>query len=233
VSARFTIARDIHDALERLSALHRRVCPRQVLGVRMGLHARERLDVRPTPDERRLLAIVETDGCFADGVSVATGCSLGRRSLRLIDQGKVATTVVDLWTGRAIRLSPHPLVRASASAYAPAAASPWQAQLLAYRVMPVDELLRTEAVEVSIPLTSLVGPLSPRRSCAACGEEVLDHFQATVGDLGLCRGCAGQAYFTRAAAVREGVALAAFSLDSGEPVSANPAGPPAEARESI
>ena len=45
--------------------------------------------------DKRLYTFVETDGCFADGVMVATGCSLGHRTLRLIDYGKVAATFVD------------------------------------------------------------------------------------------------------------------------------------------
>jgi formylmethanofuran dehydrogenase subunit E len=36
-----------------------------------------------------------TNGCFADGLSVATGCWLGRRTLRLVDCGRVGVTAVD------------------------------------------------------------------------------------------------------------------------------------------
>src|SRR3712207_7090667 len=50
-------------------------------------------------------SFVETDGCFADGVSVATGCWLGRRTLRLVDHGKVAATFMDTLTERAVRRS--------------------------------------------------------------------------------------------------------------------------------
>ena len=53
----------------------------------------------PLPQkDKRLLTFVETDGCFADGVSVATGCWLGRRTMRLVDYGKVAATFVDTHT---------------------------------------------------------------------------------------------------------------------------------------
>ena len=57
------------------------------------------------------LVIIETDGCFADGIEVSTGNSLGHRSLRIVDLGKVAVTFTDLKTGRSIRLSPAPGVR--------------------------------------------------------------------------------------------------------------------------
>jgi formylmethanofuran dehydrogenase subunit E len=60
-----------------------------VLGVRIGLAAGEALDLDLPRADKRLLMLVETDGCFADGVSVATGCWLGRRTLRLVDYGRV------------------------------------------------------------------------------------------------------------------------------------------------
>lgn len=75
-------------ALARLAGRHRHLCPRQVLGVRMGLYAAERLGLPVPQDDKRLVAFVETDGCFADGVGAATGCWLGRRTMRLLDYGK-------------------------------------------------------------------------------------------------------------------------------------------------
>jgi formylmethanofuran dehydrogenase subunit E len=63
--------------LQQSAALHRHLCPRQVLGVRMGLYAAELLGLALPQSDKRLFTIVETDGCFADGVSVATGCTLG------------------------------------------------------------------------------------------------------------------------------------------------------------
>jgi formylmethanofuran dehydrogenase subunit E len=58
---------------QQLTHYHRNLCPRQVSGVRMGLHAAEILDLEP----RQRFATVETDGSFADAISVATGCWLG------------------------------------------------------------------------------------------------------------------------------------------------------------
>jgi formylmethanofuran dehydrogenase subunit E len=86
--------------LARLGELHPRLCPRQVLGARIGLQAGALLGLDLPRADKRLLALVETDGCFADGVSVATGCWLGRRTLRLLDYGRVAAMLVDISTGR-------------------------------------------------------------------------------------------------------------------------------------
>src|SRR5436190_15054933 len=103
--------------------LHRHLCPRQVLGVRMGLLASEALDLDlpQAPRSKRLLTIVETDGCIADGIAVATNCWVGQRTLRVEDYGKVAATFVDTQTQRALRIVPRGDARLLARAYAPEA----------------------------------------------------------------------------------------------------------------
>lgn len=78
------------DDLLTLSATHHhKICPRQVLGVRIGLLAGRLLEMPSPQPEKRLLAIAETDGCFVDGISAATGCYVGRRTLRIEDYGKL------------------------------------------------------------------------------------------------------------------------------------------------
>ena len=78
----------IAELLRQSAALHRHLCPCQVLGVHMGCWAGELLDLELPQADKRLLTIVETDGCFTDGVAVATGCRVGRRTLRIEDYGK-------------------------------------------------------------------------------------------------------------------------------------------------
>ena len=109
---------DIDTLLERSAALHRHLCPRQVLGVRTGLLAARLLDLPLPQDDKRVFAFVETDGCYADGVSVAAGCWLGKRTLRLFDRGKVAATLADTHTGRAFRIATCSRASCSCSAVA-------------------------------------------------------------------------------------------------------------------
>src|SRR5689334_13290713 len=118
--------------LENSAALHRHICPRQVLGVRMGMWAAELLSLELPQENKRLLTIVETDGCFSDGVAVATNCWVGRRTMRVEDYGKVAATFIDTQTGVAWRMAPHPDARSQAAPYAPEAKNRWQAMLLGY-----------------------------------------------------------------------------------------------------
>jgi formylmethanofuran dehydrogenase subunit E len=188
-------APDLAVFLEESAALHRHLCPRQVLGVRMGLYAGVLLNLEVPQQKKRLYTFVETDGCFADGVSVATNCWLGRRTMRLIDYGKVAATFVDTATGRAVRIWPHPAARTLASAYAPAAQNRWQAYLAAYQVMPDQALLCARFVELSIDMKALISRNGVRVACERCGEEVINGREVQDNGVVLCQSCAAGGYF--------------------------------------
>ncbi len=177
--------------LERSAAMHDHLCPRQVLGVRMGLLAREWLDVDETWHHKRLFVFVETDGCFADGVSVATNCWLGHRTMRLVDQGKVAATFVDTDTGRSVRIVPHPLSRLRAEVYALDAPGRWHAQRDGYQMMPTDELLRARWVALAVNIRDIISEPKGRSVCAGCGEEIINHREIVMNGLPCCRSCAG------------------------------------------
>jgi formylmethanofuran dehydrogenase subunit E len=186
----------VDEAIARLAPLHDHVCPRQVLGVRIGLHAAALLGAPVPQADKRLVAFVETDGCFADAVTAATGCSLGHKTMRLVDHGKVAAVLLDTATGRAVRVWPHEQARAWAAAFAPNAPDRWHAQLAGYRTMPAETLLRSAFVAVAAPRgRSPVHP-PPRVACAACGEEVMNG-REVVGPEGVrCRACVGERYWS-------------------------------------
>lgn len=182
--------------LDELATLHRHLCPRQVLGARIGLYAGDLLGVVLPRDDKRLLVFVETDGCFADSVSVATGCWLGHRTLRLVDVGKAAATIVDTATGHAIRVWPHPDARVRASRYAPGAPDRWHAQRDGYRVMPVEELLQAEPVALTLDLDAVRSRPGRRVVCAVCREDVINERHVARAQVVLCRPCAdGSDYY--------------------------------------
>ena len=184
----------LESLLEACASLHHHLCPRQVLGVRMGSLAGRWLGL-PTPQtDKRLLVIMETYGCAADGVSVATGCWVGRRTMRILDFGKVAATFVDTLTERAVRIAPHSNSRQQAVRYAPDAQDRWQAYLIGYQRMPDAELFKTEAVVLTLPLAKLLSREGYRVRCQACGEEIFNEREVRSHDLVLCRSCAGEIY---------------------------------------
>jgi formylmethanofuran dehydrogenase subunit E len=177
------------------SALHRHLCPRQVLGVRMGMLAAELLGLDLPQYDKRLLTIVETDGCFTTGVSVATNCWVGRRTLRVEDYGKVAATFVDTTGGASVRVVPHAEARQRAAAYAPEACNKWEAMLLGYQRMALVELFAWQPVALVTPVEALISRAGHRAHCDRCGEEILNEREIIAGESTLCRPCALGGYY--------------------------------------
>lgn len=183
------------ELLRQSAALHNHLCPRQVLGVRMGILAADLLGLSLPQSEKRLLTIVETDGCFADGVATATGCWVGHRTLRVVDYGKVAATFVDSRTGAAVRVAPHPLARERAPDYASGAHGHWESYLLGYQRMPVDLLFRWQPVALTEDVRSIISHPKARATCTRCGEEIVNKREVVHGGSMLCRACADGAYY--------------------------------------
>jgi formylmethanofuran dehydrogenase subunit E len=188
------------ELLEISSAQHRHLCPRQVLGVRMGLYAGELLGLELPQTDKRLYTIVETDGCGADGISVATNCWVGRRTLRVEDLGKVAATFVDTLTGRSLRLVPRPEARRAARELVTEAQNAWEAQLLGYQRLPAEAMFSVQPVRLTTPVEALISHAGHRVVCEHCGEEVMNEREVEVDGVILCRTCAGSAYYVPAEA---------------------------------
>ena len=182
---------DLEELLQESAALHDHLCPRQVLGVRTGLLAARLFGLDLPLADKHLFAFVETDGCYADGISVATGCRLGHRTMRLVVFGKVACTLVDTHVDRALRIAPRPEARGHALLIAPGEANSWHAQLAAYRTMPDDDLLGVQVVRLSVPLDAILSRPGLRVRCAACGEEIMNEREVCSEGRTLCRSCAG------------------------------------------
>ena len=185
----------LDDCLRASASHHRQLCPRQVLGVRMGLLAGRLLGLDLPRRDRQLLVILEVDGCTVDGVVAATGCSPGHRTLRIEDYGKVAGTFVDAHTGQAVRLVPHPQARAHAASLSSRASTRWQAQLIGYQRIRDEDLFLAQPVTVIASLERLLSHSGARDRCQGCGEEILNERQVDLGDSIICRACAGYAYY--------------------------------------
>jgi formylmethanofuran dehydrogenase subunit E len=188
----------LEEILKTSAARHSHLCPRQVLGARIGLAGAQALDLDLRLRNRRLLIILETDGCFADGIEAATGCSVGHRTLRVEDYGKIAATFVDVRSGKAVRVAPVWDARERAVAYSQGEPRHYFAQLAAYQVMPDTELLSIQEVNLNGSVAELVGRPGARVSCDLCGEEIINGREITQGEMRLCQACAHGAYYQAA-----------------------------------
>ena len=187
------------ELLEQSAAMHHHLCPRQVLGVRMGMLAGELLDLDLPQTDKRLFVFMETDGCTADGVAVARERCVGRRTMRMVDFGKVAATFVDTFSGAAVRIHPHPASRCEPSR---------RARCPRPLACPVARLpepsggrhRRRVPVYLTVDLAPMVSRNGLRGACAACGEEISNGREVMREGLELCRGGAGEAYYMPAPA---------------------------------
>ncbi len=186
---------DLRTLLEISSSRHTHLCPRQVLGVRIGQAGAKALGMEIPRLDKRMLVILETDGCFADGVEVATGCTVGHRTLRIEDYGKIAATFIEVKTGRAFRLAPSLDVRARAQFYAPDECRHYFAQLEGYQRMPIDELFTLQEVALTTPIQEIVSRPGVRVNCEICGEEIINEREIYRDHLTLCKGCATPSYY--------------------------------------
>jgi len=183
--------RSLEELLHESTAIHGHHCAGQVLGVRMATVGCREVGIDEPKGCKKLIVYVEMDRCATDAVQAVTGCSLGKRTLKFLDYGKMAVTFVNTETQRAVRVSAKDAARARAPGYAPDAASPREAQKQAYRIMPEEELFVVQPVSIRIPQREMPGYRGERVYCEECGEGINFHREMRVGGRTLCIPCAG------------------------------------------
>jgi len=190
--------KSLDEYLRDAEQAHGHLCAGQVLGVRMAMLGLSLLGIEDPhrKDRKRLVTFVEIDRCATDAVAVVTGCRLGKRALKFRDWGKVAATFVDVSNGRAVRIAAKESSKALARQMHPELADKNSQQMLAYREISDDDLFTTQWVKVELPPEEFPGYKSERIVCESCGEGI--NFRREVRRNGtlLCRGCAGERYYT-------------------------------------
>ena len=189
------MALELQSFLELASRDHKHLCPRQVLGVRIGLKGMAVLGMDETSARKTLLVISETDGCFIDGIIAVTKCTVGHRNLRVADYGKIAATFANVKTGQAVRIAPKANVRERASDHAPGETRHYFAQLQGYQVMPDDELLNVQNVILNPPIETILSRAGVRVNCSQCGEEIINGREVITDKKPYCIACAHEAYY--------------------------------------
>jgi len=176
---------------------HGHLCPGQVLGVRMSICGLRNVGIEDPrgSDRKKLIVFVETDRCATDAIQSVTGCSLGKRTMKFMDYGKMAATFINLETGMAVRVIAKEDAREKARACFPEIPDKYKAQCEAYRIMPEYELFDVCEVSVSIKPEDLPGRPLQRIRCEECGEYVQDMKEVNIGKRLLCRSCASGSYY--------------------------------------
>lgn len=181
--------------LQESSSRHKHLCPRQVLGARMGLLAGKLLNLNLPRQDKNLLVIAETDGCTVDGLIASTGCHVGGRTLRILDYGKVAATFVNTKTEETIRIVPKPEIRSLARKYVLHAMNKWESMLLGYQQMPDEVLFKILQVRLSVPTAEVLGRAGVKTICEVCEEEIINRREVVYEGVVLCQACAEVPYY--------------------------------------
>ena len=106
---------DDRQALLKTLEFHGHRCWASVAGVRAGLAALRELNVQRSGGRQlhAILEIGEDHGgmCFGDGVQYTTGCTVGKGNVDKTPYGKLAVTLIERATNRAIRVSYKPTLQ--------------------------------------------------------------------------------------------------------------------------
>ncbi len=183
--------------LEESVKIHGHLCPGQVLGVRMSVLGLGRIGIEDPKGKNRkdIMVFVEIDRCATDAIQSVTGCSLGKRSLKFLDYGKMAATFLNLKTGNAVRILAKEEAKDMAKNYFPDIEDKYKCQTEAYKIMPDDEMFKWEKVKVEIPEEDMPGRPLRRIKCEHCGEFVQDKRDITMDGKLLCKACAQGTYY--------------------------------------
>ncbi|RJQ41393.1 MAG: formylmethanofuran dehydrogenase [Nitrospiraceae bacterium] len=188
---------DFETLLNESVKIHGHLCPGQVLGVKMSMLGLREIGIEDPrgKDRKSLIVFVEMDRCATDAVQSVTGCSLGHRTMKFMDYGKMAATFVNLKTGKAVRVVAKEDAREKAKKYFPETADKYKAQLEAYKVMSDGELFDVMHVSVAVKPEDMPGRPLKRVPCDMCGEYVQDMRELHKSGKVLCRPCAEGGYY--------------------------------------
>ncbi len=189
---------DFEPLLEESARIHGHLCPGQVLGIKMTMLGLRKIGITDPKgkDRKSIIVFVEMDRCATDAVQSVTGCSLGHRTMKFMDYGKMAATFLNLKTGRAIRVIARGDSRQKAKEFFPEIENKYEAQLEAYKIMPDAELFDVMEVQVKINPEDMPGRPLRRVQCNSCGEYVQDMRDVERNGKILCRPCADAGYYS-------------------------------------
>lgn len=163
---------------------HGHKCPAMPLGLRAGMAAMNALGVERSKD-KELFVISETGkghaaGCFLDGVMTATGCTYGKSNIKKLHWSKMAFTLVDQQTGKAVRVSlkpdffenalNSPFVQERKAGVPPQDIKPEITDPIVARILALNESAFLDIGEVhSVPVEKGKSVFTAKR-CAVCSD---------------------------------------------------------------
>jgi len=203
---------DLQGLLQRAAEIHGHICPGLAAGVKAAATAMRRLDLQSEGMED-VMAEVECNNCFVDGIQAVSGCTLGNNALIYRDLGKTAVTFYCRGNSTGLRLCVREMGPGVALDDDEAEEADrlfekaveerkeldetesrrfrelWRTASQGILDMPADEFFRIETVEVSPPSFA---PIFDSAECSVCGEEVMETRARLQGGEPVCLSCSGE-----------------------------------------
>ncbi|RCW50656.1 MULTISPECIES: tRNA (N6-threonylcarbamoyladenosine(37)-N6)-methyltransferase TrmO [unclassified Halanaerobium] len=203
--------KNMNELLLKAGELHGHFCPYLALGVVAAVDGVRKLDVTNDGMEK-MLAVVETNSCFSDGIQYISGSTFGNNGLIYRDLGKTAVTFAKRNGGniRYILKDEKDFIKDNY----PEAKELFNKVITrrdgtdteAERLKEVwktiaFEIIEKEAenvfniyqnIEIDIPEYA---PIFEDQFCEKCGEKIMASKSVKNGGRILCRSCAGTEYF--------------------------------------
>ena len=189
------------DDFQKCVAFHGHVCPGLSLGYRAAKAAMARLAENRAEDEE-VVAVLETDACFADAVQVLTGCTFGKGNFVFKDYGKIALTLFSRNTGRGVRVCMRDGIFGPRDEHSALLKKVMQNEAddnerqrfgelhcnRSQEVLSMDEdrLFRIEEAITPLPPNAQMAPSKP---CSRCGEPTMATKLTERDGQMLCRAC--------------------------------------------
>ncbi len=180
---------------------HGHVCPGLAIGFRAAKSALEWIRENRAKDEE-LVAVVENNACGADAVQVLTGCTFGKGNFFFLDHGKHVFILADRKSGNAVRVALKAGAmeldarhRALTAKIRQGEATEEEKKEFQERhlrktreilEMPVDRLLKIEALRYPLPPKAQI---EPSQVCDRCGEPTMESRLRNVHDAKVCPDC--------------------------------------------
>lgn len=201
--------RDLSKLLAKAGELHGHFCPFLAIGVKGGVRAIEALDVSSSGMEE-VIAILETNNCFSDGIQYVTGCSFGNNALIYRDYGKTAFTLAKR-SGEAVRVSVKDIGK-FLDEREPEISRLFQKVVvnrqgtvedrkrlmenwrrIAFEMLTIsdEDLFNVERMTIQVPAYSRI---FANVKCAICGENVMETRTRVKNGKSVCIACSGQEY---------------------------------------
>ncbi len=178
---------DFYECLSTAAELHGDVCAGLTIGTRMAIAGLKAIRITDPKgkDRKKLLVFVEIDRCATDAIMAITGCRPGKRTMKIIDYGKMAATFLNVGTGKAVRL----VVKEKKDGKQEKGAVD-ENVVERYASMPDKDLFDMQEVVLVVRPEDMPGKPLRAVTCDACGERIMDMRERYEDGRTLCRPCA-------------------------------------------